>query len=150
MHGRCVIELLSDRTKPGALTLFGPDGKILHSCICLGRSAGWFDKVRGIVNRDPLVYRGNTPTGEYALTSVAVLPKPMTGIGTLWATLDPVGGQAQVAENLGRRGLGIHGGRGETLKPTHGCIRLRDSDMAALAKAAGKLRFTVTITERAA
>ncbi len=56
--------------------------------------------------------------------------------------------QARKAELKGRTGLGIHGGRGDAvLKATHGCVRLKDRDMADFARIAGKLRFTVEIRE---
>jgi len=56
--------------------------------------------------------------------------------------LSPVSGNAQVAETTaGRQGLLIHGGStgstgywrgGNELRATHGCVRLRNEDMAAL------------------
>lgn len=146
--GRLIIKLPKDRRELGELRLFAPgggvSGKPIFSCLCLGRSAGHASNP----SRDPLKYRGHTPTGLYATTFVTALARPIAGIGSLWIGLDPIAGQAQLAENAGRTGLGIHGGRGDdAYKMTHGCIRLRDTDMAALAKAAGKLRFDVTIDE---
>ncbi|WP_052730177.1 L,D-transpeptidase [Sphingomonas sp. SRS2] len=146
--GHLVIKLPSDRKLPGKLMLFspaaGPADKPIFSCSCLGRSAGHANNP----TRDPLKYRGHTPLGEYAVTFVTTLARPITGIGSLWVGLDPIGGQAQKAEDAGRTGLGIHGGRGdEVFKMTHGCIRLLDRDMAALAKAAAKLRFDVSIVQ---
>lgn len=140
-----LIRLPEDRTQAGRLELRDRAGRVVFSCACLGRSAGIFDAVTGRVRRDRLAYRGDTPLGEYAPTFVTALAKPITGIGNLWVGLDPVAGEALEAELAGRRGLGIHGGRGETLRPTHGCIRLKDSDMKALAAAAGRNRFIVTI-----
>ena len=144
-----LIILPRDRTKPGRLELRDRIGMLVFSCQCLGRSAGIFDAVTGRVRRDRLAYRGDTPLGDYAPTFVTTLAKPITGIGRLWVGLDPIAGEALAAEQAGRRGLGIHGGRGETLRPTHGCIRLKDSDMAALAAAAGRNRFTVRIVAAA-
>lgn len=146
--GHLVISLPKDRTKLGLLTLCGPDARgephPIFSCACFGRSAGHADNP----TRDPVKFRGNTPVGGYATTFVTRLAKPIAGIGSLWIGLDPISGQAQEAENAGRTGLGIHGGRGDDVyKVTHGCIRLLDKDMAALAEAAGKLRFDVSIVE---
>lgn len=147
--GRIIITLPKDRSKLGELKLFGvgqmpaTDTPVFR-CPCLGRSAGAATNP----SRDPLKYRGHTPTGDYAVTFVTALARPIAGIGSLWIGLDPVGGQAQAAEDAGRTGLGIHGGRGDDVyKMTHGCIRLLDKDMVALAKIAGKLRFSVSISE---
>lgn len=143
-----LIRLPEDRTQAGRLELRDRGGRVVFSCPCLGRSAGIFDAVTGRVRRDRLAYRGDTPLGDYAPTFVTALAKSITGIGNLWVGLDPVGGEALAAEQAGRRGLGIHGGRGETLRPTHGCIRLKDSDMAGLAAAAGRNRFLVSIVSQ--
>lgn len=148
--GHLKITLHEDRRQPGELALYAPGGLALGAqplfrCSCTGRSAGHATNP----TRDPLKFRGHTPTGDYAVTFVTALARPSTGIGSLWIGLDPIGGQAQLAENAGRTGLGIHGGRGDQVyKMTHGCIRLLDKDMAALAKTAGKLRFTVSIDEK--
>lgn len=145
--GLCRIILPQDRTQPGVLTLFNADLNIVLKAPCLGRSAGILDRVTGRVRRDRLAYRGDTPLGNYALSFVTRLAKPITGIGALWVGLDPVAGEALEAERAGRRGLGIHGGRGEVLRPTHGCVRLRDTDMARFERAAGRMRFAVAILE---
>lgn len=145
MHAAIRIYLPDDRFLPGRLQYWSPASQLLFSCDCLGRSAGILDALTGTVRRDPLKYRGNTPLGGYALTFVSHLAKPIAGIGSIWIGLDPISGEALKAEQNGRTGLGIHGGRGETLKPTHGCIRLRDTDMRELARVAGKDRFTVDI-----
>ena len=149
--GDLLIVLPADRTRPGQMALFDAIGDQKFTAACLGRSAGIFDKVTGTVRRDRLQFRGDTPLGDYAVTFVSQLAKPITGIGSIWIGLDPEGGEALRAEQNGRRGLGIHGGRGNSrLMPTHGCVRLTDIDMAALAKAAGRMRFTVTIREMTA
>lgn len=165
-----LIRLPDDRTQAGQLQLRDRGGRLVFFCPCLGRSAGIFDAVTGTaarlraaattnvpaskpagtVRRDRLAYRGDTPLGDYAPTFVTTLARPITGIGNLWVGLDPVAGEALAAEQAGRRGLGIHGGRGETLRPTHGCIRLKDSDMEGLAAAAGRNRFVVSIVSQGA
>jgi hypothetical protein len=145
MNATITITLPADRRSTGRLVFRSADGELKFSCPCLGRSAGHASNP----TRDPLKYRGDTPTGRYALTFVTRLAAPITGIGSLWIGLDPddfYDTQARKAEKAGRTGLGIHGGRGDgLLKPTHGCVRLKDVDMAALARIAGKTRFTVLI-----
>jgi hypothetical protein len=52
--------------------------------------------------------------------------------------MTPTGGEAQAAANNGRTGLQIHGGflnPNGTYRPTNGCIRLSDQDMATLLQA---------------
>jgi hypothetical protein len=142
------ISLPKDRRKSGTLTLRDAAGKLLFSCKCLGRSAGHASNP----SRDPMRFRGDTPVGKYDLTFLTQLAKPIAGIGSLWVGLDPddfYDTEARRAEKAGRRGLGIHGGRGDAvLKATHGCVRLLDRDMADLQRFAGKRRFTVLIEEK--
>ena len=142
------ITLPKDRRQSGVLVLRDNAGTILFSCRCLSRSAGHASNP----SRDPMKFRGHTPTGKYALTFVTRLAKPIIGIGALWVGLDPddfYDTPAWSAELAGRTGLGIHGGRGDlTLKATHGCIRLLDRDMADFERFAGKRRFTVLIEEK--
>lgn len=147
MHANVTITFKADRRQPGTLVLRDLKGATIFSCRCLGRSAGHASNP----TRDPLRFRGDTPVGKYAPTFVSHLARPVTGIGQLWVGLDPdnfYDTQARQAEIAGRRGIGIHGGRGNTvLKATHGCVRLLDRDMEDFARFAGKLRFTVTIEE---
>lgn len=141
-----IITLPRDRRVPGTLEYFDDAGTSRFRCVALGRSAGHATNP----TRNPLRFRGHTPAGDYALTFCTALARPVVGIGSLWIGLDPVSGQALAAEQAGRTGLGIHGGRGDQiLKVTHGCIRLFDRDMTALAKVLGKTRFTVSIVEAA-
>ena len=143
-----VIKLPKDRRQSGALVLRDSAGTILFSCKCLGRSAGHASNPA----RDPMKFRGDTPVGKYALTFVTQLASPVAGIGSLWVGLDPddfYDTPARRAEIGGRKGLGIHGGRGDAvLKVTHGCVRLLDRDMADFQRIAGKRRFTVIIEEK--
>lgn len=147
MFGQITITFTSDRKKSGTLVLRDPKGVTLFSCRCLGRSVGH----KTNATRDPLKYRGDTPVGRYALTSVSHLPFSKIGFGSVCVTLDPdnfYDSQARRAELGGRNGLAIHGGRGDAiLKSTHGCVRLLDRDMADLVRIAGKLRFTVLIEQ---
>jgi L,D-transpeptidase catalytic domain len=143
------IILPKHRMQPGELVLRDRKGNIAFSCRCLGRSVGHASNR----TRDPVHFRGDTPVGRYCTTFVSGLAKPITGIGDLWIGLDPDDfhdDQARRAELNGRRGLGIHAGRGNfMLKATHGCVRLADRDMVDLARIAGKSRFTVQIVEAA-
>ncbi len=147
--GSVLISLPKDRHKHGTLVLRGPSGALLFSCHALGRSVGTPTNP----SHDPVKFRGDTPLGKYALTHIVRLARPVTGIGILWCPLDPddfYDTQARRAEIAGRRGLGMHGGRGDlVLKATHGCVRLRDRDMQDFERIAGKMRFTIEIVETA-
>ena len=86
----------------------------------------------------PLMYAGNTPTGDYvspAMVSTTGWDRDSYGP---WGAirLKAVGGEALLAERLGREGLLIHGGsegRFDGFRPTLGCLRLQNADMKELA-----------------
>ena len=95
---------------------------------------------KGNSDRNPALPFGDTPLGLYNC-----YPHRVTGTtanGDLrklgphgWISLDPQEGQALAAKQNGRHGLLIHGGEPSPsggLRPTFGCVRLANSDMAAL------------------
>lgn len=96
--------------------------------------------------------KGNTPTGEYSVLKVEnTTGWSHSSYGVNGALrLKPKSGNALDAEKkAGRKGLLIHGGslggfRGlDELKPTHGCIRMRNEDIATLIN----LLFEATLNE---
>lgn len=119
------------------LTLFGP-------IPVLGRADSADAARHGNPDRNPLKPYGDTPTGTFACTVV--------GAGDSLRSYGPhgrillraVGGAALLAAGDGlaittddghRAGLMIHGGapgNGGGLRPTHGCLRLSNENMAAL------------------
>jgi hypothetical protein len=150
---RILIRLPKDRRRVGRLTLEGAAAGF--SCPCLGRA----DQIRAEAamnpTRDPLRKFGDTPAGTYA-----------GAIGPTWADkersygphpvirLEPTGGPAAQAKANGRDGLLIHGGApamdGQSLRPTNGCVRVSNSDQAAIVaalRAAGAHSFPVEIVE---
>jgi lipoprotein-anchoring transpeptidase ErfK/SrfK len=80
---------------------------------------------------------GNTPTGTYTspgIVSTADWPRDSYG---QWGAvrLKAAGGDALIAERLGRTGLLVHGGaKGQFhgYRSTLGCLRLSDYDMRLL------------------
>jgi hypothetical protein len=140
------VALFADRKRVGKLVAYNQDA-VVFECPALGLSVGHAKNPK----RDATRFRGDTPLGEYALTSVRNRGVYTRGIGRYSVHLDPVAGEALTAERNGRTGLLIHGGRGDQkLVPTFGCIRLLDKDMTALARLAGKSRFTVSIVANTA
>jgi lipoprotein-anchoring transpeptidase ErfK/SrfK len=90
---------------------------------------------------------GNTPTGEYdGSTYLATAGQKAAAYGP-WGkvVLKPIRGTALLAQEIfGRKELRIHGGelgdwygtggplKHDQLRPTHGCLRLSNPDMATL------------------
>lgn len=144
------ITLPANRRNSGVLKLLRGAELVVHMR-CLGRAAGEKAAEAGNPTRDELKRNGDTPTGSYlAPRGVEARPKArQTGFGTHWIPLDPIGGQAQAAEDAGRAGLAIHGGRGDArLVPTAGCIRVLDKDFARLKAAIGDVKgFRVEVKE---
>jgi lipoprotein-anchoring transpeptidase ErfK/SrfK len=112
---------------------------------------------------NPYRFAGNTPTGDFVspgMTSTADWPQRSYGpCGAV--RLKAVGGDALIAEKLGRTGLLIHGGapgQFDGYASTLGCLRLRNNDMRQLRDLLSgedplkqlcfNLRVTVTIRER--
>jgi hypothetical protein len=138
-----VVDLPTDRTHPGTLTIQDDDGNIIAGPFdALGKSDNQAAIGHGNPTRDPTQPYGDTPTGGYNSTGYVA-----TGDGTAFPShsygpngaivLDPTDGQAQSAEDNGRTGLLIHGGdpgSNGALRPTYGCIRLSNGDMAEVMK----------------
>jgi hypothetical protein len=111
------------------------DGTLLAEFSALGRGS------RGPGDTS-FLENGNTPTGSYKGSGlVDTRDKSQASYGPWGALrLKPESGNAVLAQDVfGRKGLLIHGGtlgsqglwKGK-LKPTHGCIRLSNSDMKRL------------------
>jgi hypothetical protein len=147
MSMKIEVNLPADRTKTGTLklidnttglTLFGPVS-------VLGRAARNDATAHGNPTRDSLKPYGDTPLGTYAVVSILAngegTSRPVAQYGQSGSIrLDPTGGDAAKAKANGRTGLLIHAGRHafssliepKALKPTNGCIRMRDWDMQGL------------------
>lgn len=127
------VHEFGDRDYPGQiLALYKPDGTLYwqlpdNMLLC-----------RSVSGADPTVYQGNTPSGIYTGTLYGpVSPSSSYGPYKLIKTT-PVSGQ--VVET-GRTGIWIHGGNLITdqsktwypLRPTYGCVRIKNSDQQTLA-----------------
>jgi hypothetical protein len=94
-------------------------------------------KPTGNRNLSPFRFAGNTPTGTYISPGIEdTRTRDRSSYGPWGAVrLKAVGGDALLAERLGRSGLLIHGGsegRFDGYRPTLGCLRLHNSDMQTL------------------
>jgi len=138
------VQLPTDRTKLGTVRLIGDDGTVIAGPFnAYGKADGGTAAANGNASRNPLFPFGDTPTGGYAVPGLEA-----TGDGTGRSThsygpngairLNPTSGDALTAAGLGRQYLLIHGGdlnANNRLRPTNGCIRLSNDDMAALLNA---------------
>jgi len=91
-------------------------------------------------DRNPFLYAGNTPTGDYESFGLADTGNWNQSSYGPWGAvrLKAAGGDALLAEQLGHReGLLIHGGSPGTFsgfRPTLGCLRLHNRDMKELVR----------------
>ncbi|BCW89981.1 hypothetical protein sos41_31490 [Alphaproteobacteria bacterium SO-S41] len=147
------ITLPRNRANPGTLSVLDAAGREQLTVPCLGKAAGEIATKAGNPSRNPLKRRGDTPLGTYlAHVGAAAFGRYMKSYGLGWIPIDPIGGDAQKAEDAGRTGLAIHGGRGNGPKliPTAGCVRVGDADFAKISAALrGAKGFQVEIVEGA-
>lgn len=129
----------ANRDQLGGFELINADGDVLLRGRALGRSDNANAKRAGNPERDPLKRYGDIPRGHYS----ALVVEPGAAARTYGPykrlLLIPKGGPALDAAKNGRQGLMVHGGPlnpkyywWEGLRPTQGCIRVSDEDMAQL------------------
>ena len=144
-----LIELPEYRFNEGVFTLVGPRGEAVLGGPCLGRADGLRAKEANNSPRWADKPYGDTPTGIYQLRRIVHFNPPHARLGAAWLPLEGQFGQALFAcTKGGRSGLGVHGGRGEKLVPTYGCIRMRDSDFAAFSQLVATALVRTVIVER--
>src|SRR5271170_4347820 len=139
------IILASDRNRVGRLILKDDAGRKLagpYSVCC--RANDFAASEHRNPTRSPLQPYGDTPTGEYRLRGIV-----RTGRGTPYdatvfgkfgmIALNPVRGQAAIADQNGRHVLVIHGGTpnpaSRLLYATNGSVRMYDDDLRELIEA---------------
>ena len=114
------------------------DGQTLYRFRVLGRGSA---TVGGVSthnpSHNPLLYAGNTPTGDYKSSGIeSTHDMPQSSYGPWGAVkLEPFAGQALEAKKLGRDRLLIHGGahgQFHGFRSTKGCLRLSNLDMKYL------------------
>jgi hypothetical protein len=137
-----VVQLPADRIQKGTLSLVADDGATVLAgpFQAYGKADGQTAAANGNSTRNTLLPFGDTPLGTYSVPGMEV-----TGDGTGRSThsygpngairLNPISGDAATAAIAGRQYLLIHGGDlngAGALRPTNGCIRLSNADMASL------------------
>ncbi|MGD8325520.1 MAG: hypothetical protein PVF65_01265 [Sphingomonadales bacterium] len=145
---KLLILLPKDRRIHGQLFCLGPQGEILFDCPALGKADSSRARHKDNPTRSPVLPYGDTPCGNYRPSEVIPLHPAHPRIGELWIPLEGEDGDAALAHSKGRRGLGIHAGRGDDrLVPTFGCVRLLDQDMQHIHQLAGQHQFKISIEE---
>ena len=140
------IVLASDRNRVGRLILKDDAGRKLAGpySVC-GRANDFAASEHRNPTRSPLQPYGDTPTGEYRMRGIV-----RTGRGTAYdaskfgkfgmIVLEPVRGQAAIADQNGRHVLVIHAGTpnpaSRLLYATNGSVRMYDDDLRELIEAA--------------
>lgn len=141
MDFHIIANFTSNRDYKGSLKMYDSNGNLVFGPVeALGRGTSceendWDHTKWWLTNAD-------TPTGSY--TAWIVGPgSPVSSYGPYErVSMDPISGNALIAEENGRYGFMIHGGDPETntsatwypLRPTYGCIRISNSNQAALIK----------------
>ncbi len=140
------ISLPADRTHLGTAEIEG------QTFIVLGKSDNGAALAHHNPSRDPLLPFGDTPIGTYR---GAVVPPGLDAAGFgpgRRILLIPQAGDCVTAEQNGRRGIMCHGGDPNPaytqwggLRPTDGCVRFSNANMAAVIDLAGDDELTVEI-----
>src|SRR5271154_4510449 len=152
------IVLASDRNRVGRLILKDDAGrKLAGPCSVCGRANDFAASEHRNPTRSPLLPYGDTPTGEYRVRGIL-----STGDGTAYEArkfsqsgmivLEPLRGQATIAEKNGRRVLVIQAGTpntaGKLLCATNGSVRMHEDELRDLIEAVrGQPSVTCSIIE---
>lgn len=151
---KIILPPYAERTKLGKLTVIN-NQKTVFTCQAYGKADGAAAEKADNPKRDPLKKCGDTPFGGYVFVVVKFNPLDDKKLRTYGKghiiRLEPKNGDAQKARLNGRRGLHIHGGALNVhgkLRPTNGCVRVSNEDMAAIIKALnGTISGTCEITQ---
>ena len=146
-----IAELQEDRATPGRILGYDENGGNCFSAPCLGRADNQRAAQASNARRIAIRPDGDTPTGVYKPARLVRFEREHRRMGIGWLPLDGLFGQCCRALEMGRTGLGIHAGRGNTrLVPTYGCIRLLDKDFLELMERAGDQLIRTVIVEKPA
>lgn len=136
---RIQIDLLKDRTRPGVLRFYSDDMEMQFRCACLGKADNAQAAKALNPTRDSIKPDGDTPTGTYRVIDIRRKDATTANLHTYGPNpiihIEGTGGSALAAKINGRVGLAIHGGElseQNKLRPTYGCIRVSNSNMASL------------------
>jgi hypothetical protein len=151
---RIEITLKPNRALAGTFILWNDHERIAVRGACLAKSVQSSANLVGNPTRDPLKPCGDTPLGFWIGCILTFLAYPACEYGAVPPiALRPVSGPAAQAYANGRRGLMVISGALSDiglLRPTHGCVRLREDTLRAAVnvwKAAGGEPLPVSICE---
>lgn len=140
MSYHIIANFSSNRDHKGTLKMYDGNGNLVFGPVeALGRGTSYDDYNDGDHSKW-WMQRADTPTGVYN-ASVTGPGSPESSYGPhKRINMDPVSGNALIAEQNGRSEFQIHGGDPETnsgatwypLRPTYGCIRISNSNQNAL------------------
>src|SRR5271157_450793 len=139
------IILASDRNRVGRLILKDDAGRRLSGpySVC-GRANDFAASEHRNPTRSPLQPYGDTPTGEYRMRGIVRTGRGSAYDATMFGrfgmiALEPVRGQAAIADQNGRHVLVIHAGTpnpaSRLLYATNGSVRMYDDDLRELIEA---------------
>jgi hypothetical protein len=154
------VVLPADRTKLGTYTIVDVDGNVQFGPVpCLGLADQATATAHNNPSRDPLFPFGDTPLGLYGVTVIPASSNTHSYGPNQRLLLTPISGPCVVAEDPQhmRDGLLNHGGDPnpaytfwDSLRPTFGCVRLSNDNMAAAVQAiTGAESVQENITEAA-
>lgn len=128
------VQFRTNRTISGTME-YRVDGKRVGGpWECYGKSDDYMARVKGNPSRNPLIRFGDTPTGIYTPKVLAKQADTHKYGPHPPIELKPKSGDCLKAEHDGgRSGIWDHGGAlnaSGKLRPTYGCIRSHDEDMA--------------------
>ncbi|OQP38619.1 hypothetical protein A4H97_18005 [Niastella yeongjuensis] len=136
---KIVVQLNADRTLGGQLKVVNSSGAQQgFGFAALGKAANNDAAAHGNPGANQLFLFGDTPTGTYSIKTIT--DGPYKGNTKSYGPngvfkLDPVSGNAALAETNGRIGILIHGGDlgpNAQLRRTNGCLRMRNDEFLAL------------------
>ena len=135
---RILVRLARDRRRCGSLAVFDDEGESVFAPFAVaGLASAGTAAAHGNPSRNPLLPYGDTPKGTYRARPLLpgnFVASPDLGSGGA-ILLEPVAGDAALAEANGRFRLFIHGGApgsGGALRATAGSIRVSDEALAVL------------------
>lgn len=123
-----------DRTRTGTVVIEDGGVVVAGPFVCYGKADNQEAAKHGNPDRDPTQPNGDHPTGSYQIAAIQHDKEPAHSYGPVFFLLEPTGGDALIAKKNGRAGLAAHGGdqRADgSLRPTFGCLRMRNEDILA-------------------
>ena len=135
LHAR----LPQDRQHPGELTFESDDGAVIIGPFpCRGKADSADAEIHGNPSRNPLFPYGDHPYGTSRIAAIEPGKLPAHTYGPCFLLLDPVSGDALIAKQNHRAGLGAHGGDPgqpgtlNELRATDGCLRTTNEAMTII------------------